>query len=213
MSEVPAGVAARHDYNEEGRKLIATLGLCGTTTSKYNDMDPIFRDASTGGTIYVGNEDAARGPAGKLLELGITHVVNCTDDMKNFCEVPETYPPHPKANEPRIRYLRFNVAHWRSAGEARREQPASNEDICAFIRVLFDFVDGALASGQCVLVHCLAGAHRAGTTGCMLLMYKGGFGATEATMAAKSLRPIINPIGSLPALLALYEQHRAEVSR
>ena len=211
MSEVPAGVAARHDYNEEGRKLIASLGFSRGASNKYNDMDTIWRDPATGGTIYVGNETAARGPVAKLLDSGITHVVNCTDDMKNFCEMPVTLPPHPKANERRIRYLRFNVAHWRSAGEVCREQPATEAEICAFIGELFDFVEDALANGNSVLVHCLAGAHRAGTTGCMLLMHKGNLGANEATMAAKTLRPIINPIGGLPGLLKLFEKSRGQV--
>ena len=30
-----------------------------------------------------------------------------------------------------------------------------------------------------MLVHCLAGAHRAGTTGCLLLMHKSGLGAEQ----------------------------------
>ena len=69
-------------------------------------------------------------------------------------------------------------------------------------------MDAALASGGQVLVHCLAGAHRAGTTGCMLLMYKLGVGAEEATRTAKALRSVINPIGGLPELLRMYERMR-----
>ena len=209
MAEVPAGVAARKDYNEEGRKLIASFGM-SPAASQYNDMDVIYKDPATGGSIYVGNETAARGPVGKLLSANITHVVNCTDDMKNFCEVPVTHAPHPKADEPRIQYLRYNVAYWQDAGEMR-EQPASTSQIAAFIRSAFAFVDGALARGESVLVHCLAGAHRAGTTGCLLLMYKHSLGAQDAIKAAKTLRPIINPIGSLPALLLFFQKYREEV--
>ena len=90
MEELPAGVAARKDYNAEGKKLIASLGVAASRTGgaahSYNDFDAIYKDAATGGTIYVGNEVAARGPASKLLAMSITHVVNCTDDMANFCE-------------------------------------------------------------------------------------------------------------------------------
>ena len=32
---------------------------------------------------------------------GVTHVVNCTDDMANFCE-----------RGGKVKYLRFNVAYW-----------------------------------------------------------------------------------------------------
>ena len=65
-----------------------------------------------------------------------------------------------------------------------------------------------LAAAGAVLVHCLAGAHRAGTTGCLLLMHKGGLGASDAIMAAKRLRPIINPIGSLPGVLKFFAGRR-----
>ena len=78
--EVPAGVAQRTDFNEEGRKLIESFGL-KPATSSYNDMDAIWRDTATGGAIFVGNEVAARGPASKLRAMGITHVVNCTHDV------------------------------------------------------------------------------------------------------------------------------------
>ena len=76
--ELPAGVAARRDYNAEGRKLIASLGVGDRTcSSPYNDLDPVYKDPETGGMIFVGNESAARGPVSKLLGLTITHVVNC----------------------------------------------------------------------------------------------------------------------------------------
>ena len=51
----------------------------------------------------------------------------------------------------------------------------------------------------------------AGTTGCLLLMWKENLGATDAIMAAKALRRVINPIGSLPRLLRLFEARRVEV--
>lgn len=41
----------------------------------------------------------------------------------------------------------------------------------AFVTPLFAFIDSALANNSSVLVHCLAGAHRAGTTGCLCLMH------------------------------------------
>ena len=36
---------------------------------------------------------------------------------------------------------------------------------------LFDFVDKATAEGHGVLIHCLAGAHRAGTAGVAYIMH------------------------------------------
>ena len=83
--EMPAGTSARRNYNAEGRRLVESLGL-QAGGGMYNAMDAVWKDSSTGGKIYVGNETAARGPASTLAEHGITHVVNCTDDMANFCE-------------------------------------------------------------------------------------------------------------------------------
>ena len=194
-AEVPAGVGARRDYNAEGKRLIASLGV-RPAGGRYNPMDAVWKDEKTGGSIWVGNEVAAHGPASALAEAGITHVVNCTDDMPNFCE-----------SDPRISYLRFNVQWWQSGGDLYAKD-CSDEGVLRFVQTLFDFVDGALASGGSVLVHCLAGAHRAGTTGCLLLMYKSGLGAAEATRVAKQLRPVINPIGGLPMLLQTYERVR-----
>ncbi len=56
-----------------------------------------------------------------------------------------------------------------------------------------------------MLVHCLAGAHRAGSTGVAYLMYRNRIGHRDATRAAQLARPIINPIGLLAQLLVEYE--------
>ena len=68
---------------------------------------------------------------------------------------------------------------------SQAEQPASRQQVMAFVQQLFDFVEGALAAGSSVLIHCLAGAHRAGTTGCLLLMHKTGLGADQASKYCK----------------------------
>lgn len=48
--------------------------------------------------------------------------------------------------------------------------------IVDFFMDMFRFIENALNEGQSVLVHCLAGAHRAGTTGIATLMYFAGMG-------------------------------------
>lgn len=187
-------------FNAEGRKILAA------PSGRYNDMDIIWRHPKNEtGAIYVGNESAAYGPEDKLLAKGITHVVNCTDDMPNFCERQITHPPHPTAHLPRLKYLRWNVAYWQSAGNMKLEQPATSKMIADFVGTLLDFVEDAVDNGGSVLVHCLAGAHRAGTTGCLLLMHFLSLSAADAIKEAKRLRPVINPIGSLPLLLSSFE--------
>jgi protein-tyrosine phosphatase len=59
----------------------------------------------------------------------------------------------------------------------------------------------AIRHGGNVLVHCLAGAHRAGTTGCACLIYFANMDVSNAIYTAKKLRPIIDPIGQLPEFL------------
>lgn len=103
-------------------------------------------------------------------------------------------------------YFRFNIAwHTHVSGNPT--------NLAKFLGGFFAFVDAALAQGKSVLVHCLAGAHRAGTAAVLLLMHKDGLGSEEATKAAQALRPIINPIGQLPLLLRRFEALRAETHR
>ena len=55
---------------------------------------------------------------------------------------------------PQFSYLRFPVAHW------IREDMETDEQVLAYFNRCFEFVQTALDSGQSVLIHCLAGAHR-----------------------------------------------------
>jgi predicted protein tyrosine phosphatase len=193
--DMPAGVAARRDYHEEGKKLVASLGQ-NAHIHGYRSMDPIYTDQETGGKIFVGNDSAAR--AADQHAERITHVVNCTEELKNYC-----------ASNRSMRYLRLNISYWQSCGDSRAPLPTTDAKVMAWLEdTLFPFVDGCLAKGENVLVHCLAGAHRAGTTGVLLLMQKTGMPAAEATKAAKVLRPAINPIGDFPLLLQRFERHR-----
>ena len=181
------------DFDDEARKLFATLGLepdgtrgGGGWGGMYNPMDPIFRRVDTGGKIFVGNQQAASNAA-MLKREGVTHVVNCTDSM-------------PLYHEGSFTYYRFNISFWPSG--------ANSAQLLQFLQPMFEFVDAALAAKGSVLVHCLAGAHRAGTTGCLLLMKYGNLPHAEAVATAKKLRPVIDPIGRFPELLRRYDAAR-----
>ena len=106
--------------------------------------------------------------------------------------------------------------------------------ILEFLKPFFDFVDEAVDSGRSVLVHCVAGAHRAATAGCLLLMHYHQLGAKvrvhtaptvmptpllhgaftqfvgapgqDATTFMRKLRPVTEPKGALQQLLEHYEQ-------
>ena len=181
------------DFDEEARKLFHKIGLDpkgsqrggGTSgyRSLYNPMDPIFKRGSS--TIFVGNQQAAQN-AQLLQKEGITHIINCTDSMPLF---------HPQS----FKYYRFNISFFPSNGE---------EQLREFLRPMFEFVDSAFAEQGNVLVHCLAGAHRAGTTGCLLLMHLADLPDQEAIRTAKRLRPVIDPIGRFPDLLRRFNAMR-----
>lgn len=87
--------------------------------------------------------------AANLLTLNvsnITHVVNCTSGFSKI----RNY------HEGRMKYYEFDITRWSvHVGQAP-------DDMWKFVGPMFAFVDEALAAGESVLIHCLAGAHRAG---------------------------------------------------
>jgi protein-tyrosine phosphatase len=76
---------------------------------------------------------------------------------------------------------------------------------------MFDFIEEAISRGESVLVHCLAGAHRAGTTGVACLIHFAQLPVMDAISIAKRCRPIIDPIGQLPQFLIRLQD--AEIAR
>ena len=159
----------------------------------HRPLDCLWRDTTTGARVFVGDVTAAR--CRRTLDgLGITHVVNCQGlDSTNFFEA-----------DGRFSYLRFPIAHR----VARREPaPDDGKGLVRLFAPLFQFVDSALARGASVLVHCLAGAHRAGASGVALLMHLDPrLSAARATRLARARRPAIEPILFLRTLLDALER-------
>ena len=81
----------------------------------------------------------------------------------------------------------------------------NNDAVVLFFQPIFDFIDQLLCNGKHVLIHCLAGAHRAGTTAIAYLMYKKKISLQKAIVLAKLRRSVIDPVGSFPALLIRLE--------
>ena len=144
------------DFDQAAHELFARLGLSGNDIdrrSNYNPLDPIWKHPRTGAMIYIGNSQAAQS-ADMLRGHNISRVVNCTDNMPNFLEGRDV-----------VKYLRFDVSNW------GRYVDHTDKSVRKFTSPLFSFVTEGLENGECVMVHCLAGAHRAGTTGCACLMH------------------------------------------
>jgi hypothetical protein len=67
--------------------------------------------------------------------------------------------------DPKFRYLKFPIGSW------KRSIACTTDGVWSFFTKLFDFLQEELGAGNNVLIHCLAGAHRAGTAGVASLMY------------------------------------------
>ena len=181
------------DYDEEARKLFAKLNLQPCSRHRWSNLDAIWRHPSEhGGTVFVGNYVAASNRK-TLDERGITCVVNCQDqDSQNYFE-----------KDPTITYFRFPVA--RLAVSRNSFDHRTGEGALEGFMPVFKFIDEKISAGHSVLVHCLAGAHRAGTCGVAYLMYKANLGVDEAIAVAKKCRPVIGPFATLLSLLRYLE--------
>jgi protein-tyrosine phosphatase len=69
----------------------------------------------------------------------------------------------------------------------------TTDGVLKIFQPTFEWIDRALENGHNVLIHCLAGAHRAGTTAIAYLMHKVKLDLRSAIISAKLCRPIIHP--------------------
>lgn len=174
------------DYNEAGLKVLThRLHLSANEinfSKKYQHLNIIWKCKETNAKVYVGDHHAAENK-NMLLKEGITKIVNCTrpsashtGELPNYLEECEQFT-----------YFEFPVGDWneQSCGQGRAQS------VIGFFKPMLAFVENALMKGENILVrniyflswyllliflfyskvHCLAGAHRAGTTGIALLMY------------------------------------------
>jgi len=172
------------DYHAEGQKILGRFEDQPGPGSLYEDVSAIYNYPG-GGTLFIGNIRAAS-DATILQRNGISCIVNCQDtSSENFFQ-----------HDPNYKYLRFPIAHWWSADGMN-----SASGVKRFYHPLFSFVENALKNKQNVMIHCLAGAHRAGTAGISCMMYLHGLQMIQAVRYVKERRPIVDPIGSFPDLL------------
>ena len=122
------------DFDEEARKIFRSLNIPQPSrkVSHYNPLDPIWKDDKTGGVVYVGNHIAASDEA-VLKAAGVTHVVNCTDNMEMFME-----------GRPGFSTMRFDVA----TGGVCRACSEEGRRCRIFFKPMYDFVEEALEQGR-----------------------------------------------------------------
>jgi hypothetical protein len=181
-------------FDDEAKKLFRNLGLSESgaaarsaysSSSMYQNLNVIFEHPATKAKIYCGNQTAAS-DLGILTSHGVTRVVNCTN---GFGQIPNYH-------EGKLNYFRFHISDFRS-----RVSMTDDSSVHAFVDPVFDFVNNALEKGENVFVHCLAGAHRAGTTSIMLIMLYEKLDVASAISAGKSRRSAIDPICDFPIFL------------
>lgn len=177
-------------YDAEAVALWQRLGIDPTKNNNgpYSPMDAVYKHPTGGGTLYIGNQTAAQN-LNMLKGKGVAAVVNCTHGMGAI----------PNYHENTLDYYRFPISDWRSMVDS------TPESVLAFVAPLWKFLDNHISKGNSVLVHCLAGAHRAGTTGCAILIHYGRLDAATAIKTAQGLRPIISPICDFPSFLRRLE--------
>mmetsp|Transcript_65008 Transcript_65008/g.152092 ORF Transcript_65008/g.152092 Transcript_65008/m.152092 type:complete len:191 (-) Transcript_65008:52-624(-) len=179
-----------HDFREEGRRLLEFQRL--HPHSSFRDCDVVFCHPRTGAVVFVGSYVAAK-DAAFLEEYQIRHIVNCQEpSSENYFE-----------GETGFEYFRFDLANWK-----RQPDTETAEGARRYVSTVLDFLDAALDDGNNVLVHCYAGAHRAGTTAVAYLMHAHGISFGQALRRAQQRRPVINPIGRLSELLTLLDADR-----
>lgn len=107
----------------QARKLWARLNLDPSviTGGHYNAVDPLWQHPETRAVFYVGNQTAASNLP-LLQKHGITHVVNCTDNMPNYHEGSSS-----------IRYHRFDISRF-------HRQVKTDADADRFVQAMLDFV-------------------------------------------------------------------------
>jgi len=148
--------------------------------------------------------------------------VNCTDNIPNFFEKKKKSPskksPSPTKKEvvdskktaankesDEIKYLRFTISCY------SRSVSDTDASTLKYLLPLFKFVDNSLRNGHNVMVHCLAGAHLAGTTGVMLIMrYTGINDVKIATKTAKHCRWVAT-MGELGAKRNVFSEERIAI--
>jgi len=183
-----------------------------TENMVYRNLDVLYKHTPTNACILVGNDRAASSIS--IINTNkIKTIINCTRPSHSGCL------PNYHSSNPLIKYYDFPVACWNDyiiyddRGEKVTDIREKFNKLTLFFGPMLQCIEQALRRGENVLIHCLAGAHRAGTTSIITLMHFKDLNAEQATRLAKSIRPVIDPISDFPALLHLFEQYRDNAAR
>jgi len=137
--------------------------------------------------LYVGDE-ASAGVVARLVEGGVTHVLNCTNKPNLALEA---------QSNGAVEYLRLDLLD--NTGDLPRMQAVMRQGV--------EFIKAAHASGGCVLVHCHRGISRSCTLAMAYLVETQQQPAESVFEAMRAARRIVDP--NLAYWCALQEWERA----
>jgi len=120
--------------------------------------------------VFIGNAEFARNMP-LLKNLGITHVINCAQEIPNFHE---GLPEAPS-------YLHLNL------------DDIPTQNIQQYFTQTYNFIQSILSKGGKVLIHCAMGISRSVTILLYFLMNAEKISAGEALDRVRRCRPIANP--------------------
>ena len=191
------------DYDDEARKLFKQLNLTDpmdvdkkTESEELWLLNSVYQDPESGAKLFVGGEYAA-------MEKPVLE----EHKIRNIICAKGSAGPLYHYSDPTISYL-----PWQIASLPRMSQHLNNaEQIFNFLHPVHSYIRSCLERGENVLVHCMAGAHRAGTTGVSYMMQASGLGYEDARKVARAVRPVINPCGQLETLLQRQEEAAKEI--
>jgi len=186
------------DFDKEGQRLLAEAES-HTECGEYDNLNMVWQHPGTGARLFVGNERAAAS-RDSLLELGIGGIVRCLDDAGTGFGTGRH-----SSDQAHHELLHYPIACWHRTGRGR-----TDKGIAQIVAPLIGFASDLLAAGRSVLIHCLAGAHRAGAAGTICIMHLCHLDARSAACAAKTARPCIELLAHLAVLPRKF--HRAQLA-
>jgi len=131
--------------------------------------------------LFVSGLQGALNGIEGLRKLGVTRVVVCANDISP--------PAHSDLS-----------VLWVKALDTNNCNLIEHFDAC------FEFIDAAIASGDGVLIHCLAGVSRSASIACAYLMRKLMIDASTALETIQETRPQVRPNPGFWQQLLYYEQ-------
>mmetsp|Transcript_43407 Transcript_43407/g.102230 ORF Transcript_43407/g.102230 Transcript_43407/m.102230 type:complete len:221 (-) Transcript_43407:61-723(-) len=157
----------------------------------YGDLNCLWSHPTSSAKLYVGSKVAAC-DKDTLRSTKITCVVVCLETLSDNM---------PFRGSGNIEYFHFPTGLWRRG----LTRDASAEALADVMAPLLGYVEDRLQEGRSILIHCLAGAHRAGTAGIACLMRLADLGAIDAVAKAQACRKVIDPIFDFQELLRILD--------